>query len=138
MSIFYKDQRLTHLSKGDAFLWSKFLDKHPSEFTKIVYDVRVGQSVLLPPGYPDWLKRSANALSRKRIDVVAERGRFIFVIEIRVRAKSNVIGDLINYTQLYKVYNKPTKSVLPMLVTDELDADLLITLRTLKILFFIV
>jgi len=138
MSIFFQDQRLSHLSKGDAYLWTKFLKKYPNNFTNIRYDVRVGKSVILPDEYPDWLKKSAEALSKKRIDVVAERGRIIYVIEIRVHAKSNVIGDLLGYTHLYKVYYKPLQSVVPMLITDTIEADLLIVLKSLKIPFFIV
>lgn len=138
MAIFYKDQRLSHMSKGDAYLWSKFLDKYPDMFKNIQYDVRVGKSVFLPKEYPEWLIKSARDLSRKRIDVVAQMKNFICVIEVRVHAKANVIGELINYKHLYEITFRPNQPILPILVTDTVEADLLITLKELSIPFFIV
>jgi len=138
MSQFYKNIRLSHLSRGDAYLWSKFIDKYPDTFFDIKYDVRVGLGVILPQEYPEWLKKSADFLSKKRIDVVGETKRHIFVIEIRVNAKSNVIGDLLSYKYLYELSFKPIKKVLPFLISNTLEADLLITLRELKINYIIV
>jgi hypothetical protein len=54
MAIFFNDQRLTHMSKGDAYLWSKFLNKYPDYFSNIRYDVRVGKSVKLKQDDPEW------------------------------------------------------------------------------------
>ncbi|KKN33030.1 hypothetical protein LCGC14_0807990 [marine sediment metagenome] len=138
MPIFYKDQRLDHMSKGDAYLWSKFLDKFPDQYTNIKYDVKVGHSVVLPKEYPPWLVKSADALSRKRIDVVAEQSHRLFVIEVRVRAKASVIGHLISYKKLYEIFYNPVRPVIPMLVTDSIEADLLIALRELKFPYYIV
>jgi hypothetical protein len=138
MAIFFNDQRLTHMSKGDAYLWSKFLNKYPDYFSNIRYDVRVGKSVKLKQDDPEWLKKSADSLSRKRIDIVANRDKITFVIEVRVRAKSNVVGELINYVQLYKMYYPYTNTVSPLLITDAVEADLLLTLQNLQIPFYIV
>jgi len=138
MSQFYKNIRLSHLSRGDSYLWSKFFDKYPDSFFNIMFDVRVGSGVTVPNDYPDWLKKSADFLSKKRIDVVGETKKNIFVIELRVNAKSNVIGDLISYKYLYEITFKPTKKVIPFLISDNIDADTLITLRELKISYIIV
>ena len=138
MSIFYRDQRLSHMSKGDAYLWSKFMDKFPDLYPQYEYDVRVGKGVVLPEGSPPWLRKSALDLSRKRIDVVAHGKRTIAVIEVRVRAKANVLGDLIAYKYLYVTSRNPIKPVVPILVTDSVDADLLIALRELNLIYYIV
>ena len=137
MSIFYKDQRLTHMSKGDSYLWSKFLDKYPNLYYHYEYDVRVGQGVTLPGTSPEWLRKSARDLSRKRIDVVGHGIKTIAVIEVRVNAKANVLGDLIAYKFLYVNAASPQKPVIPILVTDSVDADLLIALRELNMIFYI-
>jgi len=138
VTIFYKDQRLDHMSRGDAYLWSKFLDKYPDLFTSFKYDVHVGESVKLPEDSPDWLRISANALGRKRIDVVAESIKSTTIIEVRVQAKSNVIGDLIAYRYLYVTTYSPIKPVTTMLVSDSIDVDTLICLNDLGIPYFIV
>jgi len=138
MSIFYKDKRLTHMSKGDSYLWSKFMDKFPGLYKTYDYDVRVGKATTLPGGVPEWLRRSARDLSRKRIDVVGHGVKSIALFEVRVNAKAGVLGDLISYRFLYiKTYN-PTKNVIPILVTNSVDADLLIALRELNLIFYIV
>ena len=138
MSIFYRDQRLSHMSKGDAYLWSKFLDKYPNLYGIYEYDVRVGKGVNLPEGSPEWLRKSARDLSRKRIDVVGIGKKHIAVFEVRVRAKSNVLGDLISYRYLYATTFNPIKPVIPILITDSVDADLLISLRELNFIYYIV
>lgn len=138
MAIFFKDTRLTHMSKGDAYLWSKFLEHGPDLYKTYDYNVRVGKGVTLPDTEPEWLRKSARDLSRKRIDVVGYGIRTIAVIEVRVAAKANVLGDLISYKYLYKITFNPNKPIIPILVTDSVDADLLISLRELNILFFIV
>jgi len=126
------------MSKGDAYLWSKFLDKYPDLNYTYEYDVRVGKGVVLPDTSPEWLRKSALDLSRKRIDVVGQSRNKIAIFEVRVRAKANVLGDLISYKYLYVTSFTPIKPVVPVLVTDSVDADLLISLRELKLLFFIV
>ncbi len=138
MPVFFNDERLTHMSKGDAHLWSKFLNNGPDLFNHYEYDVRVGQGVILPDSQPEWLRKSARDLSRKRIDVVGHGKNRIAVIEVRVNAKANVLGDLISYKYLYVATFKPKRPVIPVLVTDTVDSDLLISLRELSILFFIV
>ena len=138
MSIFYKDQRLSHMSKGDAYLWSKFMDKYPNVYEPFEYDVRVGKGVILPEGSPDWLRKSARDLSQKRIDVVGHTRKAIYIFEVRVNAKANVLGDLISYRYLYAATFNPTKPVRPILVTDSVDADLLISLRELNMVYYIV
>jgi len=138
MSIFYKDQRLAHMSKGDAYLWSKFLDKYPNLYGAYEYDVRVGKGVVLPATAPDWLKKSASNLSKKRIDVVGHGRKHIAVFEVRVNAKANVLGELISYRYLYATTFNPIKPVIPILISDYIDADLLIALRELNFIFYIV
>ena len=138
MPTFFEGQRLSHMSKGDSYLWSKFLANGPKLYNTYEYDVRVGQGVTLPDASPEWLRKSARDLSRKRIDVVAHSNQHTAVIEVRMHAKANVLGDLISYKYLYQATFNPIKRVIPVLITNSVDADLLISLRELRILYFIV
>lgn len=138
MSIFYKDQRLTHMSTGDSYTWQKFMEKNSSKYHNYRYDVRVGSKVNLGPTAPAWLRKSAESLSQKRIDVVMDGVKATYVVEVKVHAKSSVIGDLICYKQMYVIRYNPVRPVLPYLVTSTLSADLLIALKELKILFTVV
>ena len=138
MAIFFKDMRLAHLSRGDAYLFQKFHDKQGDKFRDYRFDVRVGGAVKIPPDSPVWLMANAKALSRKRIDVVMEDNKNIYVVELRVRAKANVLGDLIAYRFLYMNQFSPNKPVVPILVTDSVEPDLLISLHELKLLYYVV
>ncbi len=133
MAIFYKDQRLTHMSIGDAYLWSKFIDKKGIYYSGFEYDVRVGAKVTLPPNSPDWLFKSADSLSQKRIDVVMHDPKHIYIVEVRGNANAGVLGNLIVYKQLYIASYKPVKPVLPFLVTDTPHIDLVIAMKELRI-----
>jgi hypothetical protein len=138
MSIFYKDDRLTHMQQGDAYLWQKFTEQHPNYFKSVSYDQRVGEGVKLNEKFPIWLQKTAMDLSQKRIDVVGQTSKATYIVEVRVRAKAAVIGTLLTYRFLYITSYGQAKPVIPMLITDEVDADLLITLNEIKMLFFIV
>jgi len=126
------------MQQGDAYLWQKFNEIYPDYFFSVRYDVRVGEGVKLAETFPAWLKKAAMDLSKKRIDVVGETSKATFIIEVRVRAKAAVIGTLLAYRYLYIASFGQNKPVLTMLITDEVDADLLIALNELKILYFIV
>jgi hypothetical protein len=126
------------MGKGDAYLWSKFLDLNPNLFISFKYDVHVGENIPLPTDTPEWLRRSANSLGRKRIDVVAEHLNYIAIVEVRVNAHSDVIGDLIAYRYLYITSFNPQKPVTTLLVSDSIDVDTLICLKELSISYHIV
>lgn len=133
MSTFYMNQRLTHMSKSDSYLWSKFLDLLGHKYKNFKYDVRVGSGVTLPQAAPDWLQKAASALSKKRIDVVMEDTKNIYVVECRLDASAAAIGQLISYVYLYRIRFNPTKPVKPFLISNSFDADLLIALNELRI-----
>lgn len=138
MSIFYKDQRLTHMSTGDAYTWQLFLDKNESKYHNYRYDVRVGTKVDLGSTAPGWLRKSAESLSQKRIDVVMDSLKVTYIVEVKVHAKASVIGDLVCYKHMYVIKYNPTRPVLPYLVTRTASIDLLISLKELKIPFTVV
>lgn len=138
MSIFYKDQRLTHMGKGDAQVWCRFLDKYEKKYTHYEYDVRVGFTMKLGSGAPGWLAKSAEYLSQKRIDVVMLGLKNIYVVEVKLNAKASVIGDLIQYSRMYLTKFKPNKLVVPYLVTGSADPDLRLTLQRLRIPYRVV
>lgn len=126
------------MSKGDALIFSKFFNKMGDKFFNYRFDVRVGAGVKLPDNSPEWLKKSARDLTTKRIDTVMENTKNIFIVEARVNAKSNVIGELITYRILYSAKFNPSKKVIPFLITDSVGPDVLIVLNDLKFPFLIV
>jgi len=126
------------MSRGDAYVWTKFLNKYEKWYFNYQYDVRVGQPIQMDPAWPEWVKKSAEALSQKRIDVVMESKSNIFVVEVKVSARARVIGDLISYRNLYCTRFTSNKPVRPFLVAAQIDADALYTIKELNMLYEIV
>lgn len=126
------------MSRGDAYLWAKFLEKNPDKYRNFSYDVRVGVKALIDKTAPDWLRKSAEMLSQKRIDVVMEDANKIYVVECRVNAKSGVIGDLVVYRHMYIKRFNPNRPVVPVLISDTPSASLIIAMKELKMVYFTV
>ena len=112
------------MMREDTAVWDKFL---ASEFVKIDavwYDVRVGSSVLAGVEATDMERKIADGLTRKRIDVVAKVGGGIWVIEVKPRANMYAVGQVLTYSRLFSSEFPGHGVVVPVIVCDEYDEDL--------------
>jgi len=97
-----------HLIGGDSELWDKFLVKNPSFFEAVSYDVRVGEGMVLAGEWSQEIADMAKTLSQRRIDVIAERAGYIWLIELKVDPGVSLIGQLEAYKILFlKELEKP-------------------------------
>lgn len=106
---------------GDEVIWDEFIKNHPTAFARVWYDVPLGDP------FPDEAaKREAQAtgawdVSRWRIDVLAENGEGLHVIEIKPLAGASALGQAIAYRRLlWTEWNvqQPTHSVV---LTDSIS-----------------
>ena len=137
MSYFWKDQRLSHLSQLEAFIWTKFLEEHGSEYLSYNYDVLLEKPITLPKDFPATYKSNALQLSSLRIDVVIEDKKQIYVCEIRPEARHSAIGTLLMYRYLYILQYNPRKPVRMMLITNKYDLQIEFTCRQVEIGYFV-
>jgi hypothetical protein len=80
--------------------------------------------VLVGDGSDDTLNRIAAGLTRKRIDVVASVGGGLWVIEVKPYANMYAVGQVITYVRLFKQeYTSPGR-VVPVIICDDYDEDL--------------
>lgn len=114
-----------HMMREDTEVWTKFLQSGFVTIKEVWYDVRVGQSVLVEAKPGSIEARIAAGLTRKRIDAVAAVGGGLWVIEVKPYANMYAVGQIYTYARLFSLeYISPGK-VIPVIVCDDYDVDLL-------------
>lgn len=113
-----------HLLPVDIPVWRRYLEEYGHQFVKIEYDIRVGKGAQAPLGTPENIRKMWNDLSKKRIDAVAFTTTKIVVIEITRVAGMKAIGQMKTYPILYELTYRPFLPVEPLLVCEELLADI--------------
>lgn len=114
-----------HLLHEDAAVWTKYLADPISPIQHVWYDVHVGAPVKLAPGASDLDKRIAAGLTRKRIDVVAAVGGGFWVIELKPLAGYQALGQVMTYFRLFVQEHRPPGQVWPVIICNQVDADVI-------------
>lgn len=109
----------------DNAVWMKFLKTDAGLIKELWYDVRVGQAVLLPVGASNRERRIAAGLTRKRIDVVCSVGGGFWVVEVKPYASMLAVGQVISYVRLFAIEYTVPGQIIPVIVCDNYDNDLL-------------
>lgn len=116
-------QKYPHLLPADVDLWERFMDRYPSFFLSLEYDVHVGGAIDVRPWWSNEDIKTFSHLASKRIDVVGHTAGEIYIIEIKPEAGVSAIGQLISYELLYKKRFGPTDPLVLCLITDFLTPD---------------
>lgn len=112
------------MMREDTEVWSKFLASEFIEIKEVWYDVRVGSSVLGQDMHSDLEHRIAAGLTRKRIDVVARVAGGVWVIEVKPRANMYAVGQVVTYARLYAQEYAVSGQIIPVIICDDYDVDL--------------
>ena len=113
-----------HMLPDEARIWTKFLQTTHLDFIRIDYDVHLGQGILPLPGEPDFMKDLKLAVTRKRVDAVAETAEDIWIFEVKPRIGMSALGQLINYFELYQAEYRPTKGIMLVAVGEREEPDI--------------
>ena len=114
-----------HLLEEDVKLWDAFISQYPNVFDRCDYDIHVGKGVRLNGEVPANIVRMATHLSQCRIDVVGFKGKTTTIVEVKPRARSNAIGQIITYKALYEWQYPDQPKPRLMIVTDDVNSDTL-------------
>jgi hypothetical protein len=114
-----------HMSQEEKSIWLRFLQDGGTTFGPFTYDVRVGDGIELPAGASGYAIRSAAALTTKRIDVLFRHQGAFVIVEVKRRAGLSAVGQLIGYRDLFQRSPGLRDPVHMLLVTDELQPDML-------------
>ena len=109
----------------DTAVWTKFLESGLLQIREVWYDVRVGQSVKVEGSPGDISERISKGLTRKRIDAVAYVGGGLWVIEVKPRANMYAVGQVITYARLFGQEYEAPGAIIPVIISDTYDEDLL-------------
>lgn len=117
--------RYRHMLREDLAIWRKFIVNGKFLPDKVWYDVRVGNAVTLGDDEPEWMVRMNQQLTRKRIDVVGKVGLDFWVIELKPEAGYDAFGQVVYYAYDFQREYAKGASVVPVIVTDFADPDVL-------------
>ncbi len=111
--------------REDRSIYARFLAKFPEFEGDFKYDIHVGTNVNQGIGkLPDPFVKMARALYSKRIDVVIEDPKSIWIVEIKPHASLSAIGQVLGYSELFKRdHPEIAKPVFPMILTDRTGED---------------
>jgi len=112
-----------HMFPEDLKIWERFLTKYGALYNGFYYDVTVGQPVEVPSYIKENYKRSAEILSKLRIDAVGERENTIDLIEVKPIGNLSALGQLLTYHKHYISDYEPSKPVRMVLVAGEINPN---------------
>ena len=111
------------MSEADTNLWRLWFAKYGIAYDRYDYDFPVGTGVDPGPAYSDILRKDYIDLTRKRIDAIGYTGNQATIFEIKPRAGTIALGQLLIYKRLFIAQEKniPTVNiaVITGLMTDE-------------------
>jgi len=108
----------------DTGVWTRFLQTDAYRLKEVWYDVRVGMPVDLGVGASEMEKKIAAGLTRKRIDAVCSVGGGFWVVEVKPYASMLAVGQVISYVRLFKLQYTVPGQIIPVIVCDAFDEDL--------------
>lgn len=126
------------LGEEEKEIWKRWAPTALKNALKIWFDVGLGEGRPMPKNIPENIQKMWLRNTQKRADVIIEKQNWIWIVEIRAKANSNVVGRLLQYELLWrkeKVSEKPTKLII---VTDMLDLDLQKLAESLNIAYILV
>jgi len=108
----------------DVPVWERFLSSNPALFQRLYYDVRVGGVSPSGEDVSPQMKRMYFDVTAKRIDVLAELDKELWLIEVASRPGLRAIGQLQTYLALWFQDPAIDKPVVPVLLCLAVDSDL--------------
>ncbi|KKK79264.1 hypothetical protein LCGC14_2835260, partial [marine sediment metagenome] len=104
--------------------------------TEVWYDIHVGTAVVVPDGMAKFMERVAEAVTRKRIDVVARVRSGFWVIEVKPVCGQEAIGQALVYRDLFAREYAGVSEVVPVVVCELAEVDVIDTADELGVLIF--
>jgi len=99
------------MSSEDVAIWKKFIEANGKNYTSFDYDFKVGEGTDPGPEVPENYRQDFIELSKKRIDAVGYQDNGVSIFEVKPRAGTQALGQLITYKSLYEKKFPSTKIV---------------------------
>jgi|CXWL01.1.fsa_nt_gi hypothetical protein len=108
-----------HFLEAESLIWDRFILSHPGYFTRVWYDVQVGDQRKNAETLDLATQDNKAYLGSYKIDVVGEKEGIFVIVEVKKAATVKALGQTWLYSELYKKELAPDKEVQAMIVTDE-------------------
>ena len=119
---------------ADVPLWHRFLDSHAWLFERFYYNVRVGGPDISKIKGDLAIAKCWYASTAKRIDVIAEKKKEIWIIEVASAPYIRAVGQCLTYPFLWNLDPKISKPVRMVLLCYYIDSDLEMILKHYRVL----
>lgn len=121
---FEKQNHYDHMKPADVALIERFIEKYPGAYDRVAYSFPVGNPPPFNPVVNDETMGSADYLYKRKIDIVAMKGNAIDIIEVKPKAGTSAIGQVLGYRDLFVRDEKPGVRPSCLIVTDDTSIDL--------------
>jgi len=122
----------------DLPIWYDFLDKYGNDFLRFYYDVALTTKPKPPEAPTQALVTFFIRSWGKRIDAVGETEKNVWIIEVTEHAFLRALGQIMLYTELWRIDPPIKKPFTPNLVTRIIDEDVAHVCNVYGINYFLV
>ena len=118
-ALLYKFPRM---SSEDTQIWKRFLSQYGEDYTSFDYDFKVGDGVLPDLPIPEQFIKDFQELTRKRIDALGYDPSGVTIFEVKPRAGTAALGQLLTYKSLF-LKSYPAVNVNALKLVCEIATD---------------
>jgi hypothetical protein len=111
------------MSPQDVEIWKRFILKYGARFDSFDYDLPVGKGEDPGEEYEPFLRKDFIDLTKKRIDAVGYKNGKPTIFEIKPRAGTTALGQLLIYQALFLQSNTQFTSVPLSVVTEFMNTE---------------
>ena len=126
------------IPSGDFLIWMRWRDQAALLFDQLYFNVRVGEPIPVAEDLPPEIKAMAVALSRRRIDLVGEKGPAWSLVELKQDAGAEALGQVLLYKALWLSDPPDSRSVRMTIVTNTFNKDMNIACKFYDVQFIVV
>lgn len=104
----------------DEVIWDEFIKNHPNMFSRVWYNVPLGDPF---PEEEEKIQAESNGaleVSQWRIDVLGETPDGFAVIELKPHAAAGALGQALAYKELLRKEWNIEKPIQPIVLTDKI------------------
>lgn len=106
------------LCQHERMIWDRYLKTIKHKYTKIIYDLPITTEPLSDDILTDNYLEAYKHLTNKRIDVLAFATDHIDLFEIKPRANSQALGQVLSYSFIYKLQFSPVLPINKIVLCD--------------------
>ena len=127
-----------HMLPVDVPVWHDYLDQHADDYLHFYYDVALTTKPKPPDAPTEAMITMWKKSFGKRIDAVGEQRNSVQIIEVTERAFLRTLGQIMVYSELWRIDPPIKKPFTPLILCRTMDEDVAYVCDAYGINFFLV